>query len=81
MNRREFLKTSAAASLAPLFAGCDPTPRWQRDAYIRPKSSKVAILAAEHYGKSLGDIIQRGIRLCHLEVRGKRVLLDRKSVV
>ncbi|MGH7816751.1 MAG: twin-arginine translocation signal domain-containing protein, partial [Candidatus Binatia bacterium] len=25
MNRREFLKTSAAASLAPLLAGCDPT--------------------------------------------------------
>ena len=75
MNRREFLKTSAAASLAPLFAGCDPTPRWQRDAYIRPKSSKVAILAAEHYGKSLRDIVQRGIQLCHLDVRGKRVLL------
>ncbi len=75
MNRREFLKTSAAASLSPLLNACDTTPRWQREAYIRPKISKVAILAADHYGKSLRDIIQRGIKLCDLSVRNKRVVL------
>ena len=75
MNRRDFLKASAAASMAPWIAACDQTPRWQRDAYIRPKRSQVAILAAENYGKSLRDVIQRGIQLCHLETRGKRVLL------
>ena len=75
MNRREFLTTSAAVSLSPLLNACDATPRWQRDAYVRPKVSKVAILAADHYGKSLRDIIQRGLKLCDLTVRDKRVVL------
>jgi uncharacterized protein (DUF362 family) len=75
IDRRQFLKTSAAASLAPFLSACEQTPRWRRDAFIRPKDSKVAILAAEHYGKSLRDVIQRGIQLCRLEVQGKRVVL------
>lgn len=75
MNRREFLTASAAVSLSPLFNACDTAPRWQRDAYIRPKLSKVAILAAAEYGKSLRDIIQRGIKQCDLTVQNKRVLL------
>jgi uncharacterized protein (DUF362 family) len=75
MNRRDFLKASAAASMAPWLTACEQTPRWQRDAYIRPKRSQVAILGAENYRKPLRDIIQRGIELCHLETRGKRVLL------
>jgi len=75
MNRREFLKTSTAVSLSPLLNACDTTPRWQREAYIRPKVSKVAILAADHYGQSLREIIQRGIKLCDLTVRNKRVVL------
>lgn len=75
MNRREFLKTSTAVSLSPLLNACDTTPRWQREAYIRPKRSTVAILAAADYGKSLREIIQRGIKLCDLTVRNKRVVL------
>jgi uncharacterized protein (DUF362 family) len=75
MNRREFLKTSTAISLSPLFSGCDNSPRWQRDAYVRPKLSRVAVIAAADYGKSLADIIQRGIKLCGLTVRDKRVVL------
>ena len=75
MNRREFLKTSTAVSLSPLLNACDSKPRWQRDAYIRPKLSKVAVLAAADYGKSLRDIIQRGINQCDLTVHNKRVLL------
>ena len=75
MNRREFLTASAAVSLSPLLNACDTAPRWQRDAYIRPKLSKVAILAAADYGKSLREIIQRGIKLCDLPVHNKRVLL------
>jgi uncharacterized protein (DUF362 family) len=78
MNRRDFLKASAAVSVAPMvpwLSGCDQTPRWQRDAYIRPKRSQVAILVAENYRKPLRDVIQRGIELCRLETRGKRVLL------
>jgi len=75
MNRRDFIKASAAASLYPLLGGCDSTPRWERDGYIRQKSSKVAILAAANYGKPLRDIVQRGLQLFHLDVGGKRILL------
>ena len=75
MNRRQFLRSSAAASLAPMLSACDHSPRWQRDAFIRTKTSKVAILAAENYHASLRDTIQRGIRACALEVRGKRIVL------
>ena len=75
MNRREFLKTSAAATLAPLIGACDREQRWTREAFIRPAKSKVAILAAADYHKPLRDVIQRGIQLCRLEVNGKRVLL------
>jgi uncharacterized protein (DUF362 family) len=75
MNRREFLKASTAVSLAPLLGSCDSAPRWQRDAYIRPKRSRVAVLAAANYTMSLRDTIQRGIKLCELSVRDKRVVL------
>lgn len=75
MNRREFLKTSAAATLAPLIGACDREQRWAREAFIRPARSRVAILAAADYHKPLRDVIQRGIQLCRLEVNGKRVLL------
>src|SRR5262245_44020829 len=75
MNRREFLKASAATSLAPWLSGCDRTVHWEREAYIRPKRSRVAILSAESYRKPLSNIIQRGVELFQLEVRGKRVLL------
>ena len=75
MNRREFLKTSAAATLAPLIGACDREQRWTREAFIRPAKSKVAILPAADYHKPLRDVIQRGIQLCRLEVNGKRVLL------
>jgi uncharacterized protein (DUF362 family) len=75
MNRRDFLKASAAAAMAPLVGACEGEQRWTREAFIRPASSKVAILAAADYGKPLRDVIQRGIQLCRLQVNGKRVLL------
>jgi uncharacterized protein (DUF362 family) len=75
MDRRDFLKMTAAASLTPLLGACETGPRWQKDAYVKAKRSRVAILAAESYGKALRDTILQGIRLCGLEVRGKRVVL------
>ena len=75
MNRRQFLISSAAASLSPMLSACDRSQRWQQDAFIRPKNSQVAVLAAENYGVPLRDTIQRGIRACALEVRGKRIVL------
>lgn len=75
MNRRNFLKISAAASLYPLVGSCDRSPQWDREAYSKAKSSRVAIIAAESYEKPLRDAILRGVRLFRLDVRGKTVLL------
>lgn len=76
MNRRDFLKASAAATLSPLVLNsCEQQARWVKEAYIKPKRSRVAILAAENYGEPLRDTIRRGIEMFRLEVRGKRILL------
>ena len=75
VNRRDFIKVSAAASLFPLIGGCDQSVKWEQAAYIKPQRSRVAILAAEQYGNSLRDTIMRGIRLFRLELGGKRVVL------
>jgi len=75
MDRRDFLKVAAAASLSPLLSACEQEVRWIKAAYIKPRHSQVAILAAENYGKSLRDTILRGIQMCRVEVRGKRILL------
>jgi len=75
MNRREFLKTASLSSVTPFLTSCDSTPRWRRDAFIRPKISRVAILAANDYDKSLREVIQRGVKLCNLNVGNKTVVL------
>jgi len=75
MDRRDFLKVAAAVSLSPLLSACEQEVRWTKAAYIKPRRSQVAILAAENYGKSLRDTILRGIQMCRVEVRGKRILL------
>jgi len=75
MNRREFLKTATISSLASFASGCDRSPRWHRDAFIRPKISRVAVLPAADYHVALHEVIQRGVKLCNLDVRNKRVLL------
>jgi uncharacterized protein (DUF362 family) len=76
MNRRKFLKASAAATLSPwLLNACEQQPLWTKEAYIKAKRSQVAILTAENYGKPLRNTIQRGIEMFHLDVRGKRILL------
>jgi uncharacterized protein (DUF362 family) len=75
MNRRQFLKASGAAAALPLLGSCEGGSRWDKEAYIKSKRSRVAILAADRYGNSLRDTIVRGLRLFRLEVAGKRVLL------
>jgi uncharacterized protein (DUF362 family) len=75
MNRREFIKVSAVASLSSLVGGCRPSVRWDRDAYRKPATSRVAILEARTYQASLEDIIRRGIHLFKLDLKGKRIVL------
>jgi uncharacterized protein (DUF362 family) len=75
MNRRKFIKVSAVASLSSLVDGCRPSVRWDRDAYRKPATSRVAILEAKSYQASLEDIISHGIHLFKLDVKGKRIVL------
>jgi uncharacterized protein (DUF362 family) len=75
MLRRDFLKSSALGSLYPVLAGCEQPVRWQRDAFRKKTNSRVAILPASRYDQPLKDTLLRGIRLCGLDVKGKRVLL------
>ena len=74
MKRREFLKLSAVASLSALAGGCQSV-RWERDAYRKQATSRVAILGAKSYQTSLKDIINRGVNLLKLDVKGKRIIL------
>lgn len=75
MLRRDFLKYSTLGSLYPWVPGCEQSVRWQHDAFRKKASSQVAILPARRYEQPLKDTIARGIRLCGLDVKGKRVLL------
>src|SRR2546430_1776581 len=75
MNRREFIKVSAIASLSSLVGGCRPSVRWDRDAYRKPATSRVAILEAKSYQAPLEEIIRRGIHLFKLDLKGKRIVL------
>src|SRR5688572_321399 len=75
MLRRDLLKYSALGALYPIVAACDRSPKWQRDAFRKKENSRVAILSATRYDQALKDTIVRGIRLCGLDVKGKRILL------
>ena len=74
INRREFIKVSAVASLSSL-VGCRSSVGWDREAYRKTATSRVAILEAKSYQASLEDIIRRGIHLFKLELKGKRIVL------
>jgi uncharacterized protein (DUF362 family) len=75
MRRREFLKYTAAGSLLPALGACEQSKKWQRDAYRKKSSSRVAILPARRYDAPLKEIILKGIKLCGLDIKGKRILL------
>lgn len=75
MDRREFLQASAGAALLASLPGCgDPEP-WDGAAYLKPPTSRVAILAADRYDASLRDTVLAGLKLFRLDVRGRKVLL------
>ena len=72
MNRRDWLTASAAVTCSAL------TMRFQRKKYsrdFRPKISRVATLHADQYSDKLDQLVFDGLRLFHLDVRGKSVLL------
>lgn len=75
MRRRDFLKYTALGSLGTALAACKSPARWQREAFRKKAGSRVAILAAKAYDQPLKDVMLRGIKLCSLQVTGKRIVL------
>ncbi len=75
MRRRDFLKFTAAGSLFSALGACEPSRNWQRDAYRKKGLSRVAILQARRYDAPLKEIILKGIKLCGLDVKGKRIIV------
>lgn len=76
-TRRHFLKSAAGAGLA---LACSrereaPFRGWTKAAYRKSRESRVAIVKCSSYGPHLTSLVLEGVRLCDLEVRGKRVLL------
>ena len=69
------MKFTAAGSLFPALGACAPSRNWQRDAYRKKDSSRVAILPARRYDAPLKEIILKGIKLCGLDVKGKRIVV------
>ena len=75
VTRRKFLKYSALGSVIPLVGGCDQRDRWRAEAFRKRTLSRVAILEAMRYDAPLRQIITKGVKLCGLEVRGKKIVL------
>ena len=75
MRRREFLKYTVLGSLGTTVANCQSSGRWQAEAFRKKSSSRVAILAAKSYDQPLKDVLLRGIKLCGLQVTGKRIVV------
>src|SRR6058998_60904 len=72
MNKRDWLVAAAAVTGSAL------TMRFQRRKYshdLRPKISRGAILHADQYSDKLDELVFDALRLFHLDVRGKSVLL------
>jgi uncharacterized protein (DUF362 family) len=75
LDRRGFLRRSAAAVLVPTAAACSRPGPWSRAAYRKRERSQVALLKAAGYGPSLTETVRRGVKLCGVSVTGQRVVL------
>ncbi|MCI0434452.1 MAG: DUF362 domain-containing protein [Gemmatimonadetes bacterium] len=77
VDRRTFIRTAAAASVAPLLTGCSQEPErpWGPEAYVKPARSRVAVLTAGSYDGDLVDVVRKGLSLFELSLQGKRVVL------
>ena len=74
-SRRGFLRLSLTAPLAATATGCSKSPGWRPDAVRRAPTSRVAILPASSYTGPLAQTILDGLKLCGLDVEGRRVVL------
>jgi uncharacterized protein (DUF362 family) len=75
LNRRRFIRAAGTAALVPFWSACDSRNRWEREAYRKAPSSRVAILQAKDYERGLVEMMMKGIALFRLNLRGKSVIL------
>jgi uncharacterized protein (DUF362 family) len=77
LDRRSFIRLTAAASAGALATGCraDEPPRWDTAHFPPLARSRTAILAHARYDDGLKDTVRRGIDLFSLDVKGRSVLL------
>jgi uncharacterized protein (DUF362 family) len=83
LSRRKFLVSvvsgvAVGAALAPLARRSDRAERearWGREAYTKPRRSRVALLRADAYDERLDDVVRRGIEPFDLPIQGRRVVL------
>lgn len=75
LDRRTFLKTSIAATVAATSCQHDRVDRFDPRTVHLPERSRTAILAAATYEAPLEDVVRRGIELCGVVVQGLRVVL------
>jgi uncharacterized protein (DUF362 family) len=74
-SRRTFLRASLVTPLLAMSTGCSRSPRWRAGALRRAPTSRVAILSAPSYTVPLVDTVLDGLKLCGLQVQGRRVVL------
>jgi uncharacterized protein (DUF362 family) len=74
ITRRRFLKYSALGTFIHAAGGCRRS-KWRAEAFRRKSISPVAILNAVRYDTSLRETIAKGIELCGLKVKGKKIIL------
>src|SRR5262252_2133061 len=72
MNRRDWIIASAAVS-GSLTMKRFHEPNYAQD--LRPKRSRLAILHIDRYSDKLNQLVDEGLRLFRLSIRGKSVLL------
>jgi uncharacterized protein (DUF362 family) len=76
LSRRDLFKL---LGLSGLIGACRSRPYARVDFPLAPHSN-VALLPASHYGLDLAEVIGRGLRLLHVDVTGRRVLLKPNMV-
>jgi len=82
LDRRDFLKLSAAAAATGALAAChsQPEPPVDPARFAHAARSRTAILPHATYDDDLTETVLRGLRLCGVAAAGRRVLLKPNMV-
>jgi uncharacterized protein (DUF362 family) len=75
VNRRQFIRAATTTALTSFWTACDSSTHWDREAYRKPGSSKVAILKAKDYDHGMVKTLTKGIEQFRLNIYQKSVIL------